>query len=359
MTSGPNPRATDERISVVMPVHNALPYLDDAVRSILDQTYRDFEFVILDDGSTDGSLERLQEWAREDGRIRLIENRTNLGPVGSSNKVAMAATGDLVARMDADDISHPERLERQVALLRDRPDVALVATACDVIGPNGEDIRSADTWRLTRGSWFAPFAHGSILYRRSIFDSLGGYRPECEFWEDQDLFARILVFTDRKILILRDALYSNRHSPVSTRVSTESTRVEETVDLAYRCVAQLDQRQWYDDVLLDSGRPEKLDPRVFISRGSLRLWANERPRELGRLLKRGRLSLDFGSISALMWTLWAFVSPGTLRQFMKGLAAVRNRSAAANGDVAEVIEWAPPNREAIAASASRRSSSGG
>ena len=348
-------RRQDEMLSVVMPVHNALPHLDEAVRSILDQTYRNFEFVILDDGSTDGSLERLREWVRKDRRIRLIESQTNLGPVGSSNMVAMAATEDLVARMDADDVSHPERLERQVALMHDRPDVALVATACDIIGPNGEKVRSADTWRLARSSWFAPFAHGSILYRREVFDGLGGYRLECEFWEDQDLFARMLVFTDKKILILSDALYRNRHSTIGTRISTDPSRVEDTVDLAYRCVAKLDQQQWYDDVLLATSRPSRLDPRVFISHGSLRLWANERPREFGRLLKRGRFSLDFRSISALVWTLWAFVNPVTLRLFMKVLVALRNWSAFENGDPPDIIEWVPPNRAAIAAAAKRQS----
>jgi len=97
-------------VSVVMPVHNAGAYLDGAVRSILGQTFSDFEFVILDDGSTDGSLERLRRWAKEDGRIRLIENERRSGAAASSNRVARAASAPLVARMDADDIAEPERL---------------------------------------------------------------------------------------------------------------------------------------------------------------------------------------------------------------------------------------------------------
>src|SRR5207302_7707366 len=78
-------------ISVVMPVYNALPHLDAAVRSILDQTFRDFEFVIYDDGSTDGSAERLRDWAARDPRIRLIEGKHNLGPAGSSAVVVEQA----------------------------------------------------------------------------------------------------------------------------------------------------------------------------------------------------------------------------------------------------------------------------
>src|SRR5438445_13136781 len=90
-------------ISVVMPVYNALPHLDAAVRSILDQDFSDFEFVILDDASTDGSTERLGEWAAADGRIRLLESERNLGPVGSSNLIVEQARAPLIARMDADD----------------------------------------------------------------------------------------------------------------------------------------------------------------------------------------------------------------------------------------------------------------
>ena len=105
------------QISVVMPVHNARPYLDDAVQSIVGQTFRDFEFVILDDASTDGSTERLREWAVRDARIRLIEVRQNLGPALSSERVARAARAPIVARMDADDISYPERLAEQFEIL--------------------------------------------------------------------------------------------------------------------------------------------------------------------------------------------------------------------------------------------------
>src|SRR5262245_10456965 len=124
---------SDELISVVMPVHNALPHLDAAVESILGQTHRNIEFVILDDGSTDGSTERLRQWAERDRRIKLFEGDRNLGPAGSSNRVIAHSSAELIARMDADDLSHPERLERQVQLLRERPDVCLVGTACDLI----------------------------------------------------------------------------------------------------------------------------------------------------------------------------------------------------------------------------------
>ena len=167
-----------------MPVHNAEPYLDEAIESILNQTFRDFEFVILDDGSTDRSTEILRSWAAEDDRIRLHRQEKNSGPAESSNQVVRHASGTLIARMDADDVSHPERLQQQVELLQRRPEVGLVGTLCDVIDKEGRTVRTRDLWRVTRRSWFAPFPHGSIMYRRELFDLAGGYRGECVYWED-------------------------------------------------------------------------------------------------------------------------------------------------------------------------------
>src|SRR5918999_36253 len=105
-------------ISVVMPVYNALPFLDDSVNSILTQTLRDFEFVILDDASTDGSVQRLREWAARDKRIQLHESNERLGLSRSSNAVVAKARASIVARMDADDIAHPDRLRRQWDIIK-------------------------------------------------------------------------------------------------------------------------------------------------------------------------------------------------------------------------------------------------
>ncbi len=176
-----------DHISVVMPVHNALPHLDAAVRSILDQTHADFEFVIFDDASTDGSAARLRKWAARDSRIRLLEGQENLGPVGSSSLVVEQAKAPLIARMDADDVCDPDRLRRQVQVLSENSDAGVVASLFGVIDERGRALRGPEVWRLARKSPFVPFAHGSIMFRRSIFDQVGGYRAQCEYWEDQDL----------------------------------------------------------------------------------------------------------------------------------------------------------------------------
>src|SRR6266849_4896317 len=154
---------TNPLISVVMPVYNALPFLDESIRSILEQTLSDFEFVILDDASTDGSVERLREWSPRDGRIRLHESRQRLGLSGSSNAVVAKARAPIVARMDADDIAHPDRLRRQWNIMESRPDVAVIGALCNGIDASGREVRPRDRWRLLRRSVFIPFPHGSAM----------------------------------------------------------------------------------------------------------------------------------------------------------------------------------------------------
>jgi glycosyltransferase involved in cell wall biosynthesis len=131
-------------ISVVMPVYNALPFLDDSVNSILTQTFTDFEFVIFDDASTDGSVERLREWAARDARIHLHGSSTQLGLSGSSNAVVSRSRAAIIARMDADDISHPDRLKRQLQVIENAPDVAVVGTLCNGIDARRRDGRPRD-----------------------------------------------------------------------------------------------------------------------------------------------------------------------------------------------------------------------
>jgi glycosyltransferase involved in cell wall biosynthesis len=115
-------------LSVVMPVHNALPFLDASISSILNQTFPDFDFVILNDASTDGSDRVLREWEKRDRRIRVIESDRKLGLAGSSNLVVSTSVAKIVARMDADDISHPDRLKRQLEIMTSHPDVVVVGT---------------------------------------------------------------------------------------------------------------------------------------------------------------------------------------------------------------------------------------
>ena len=338
----PRPK-TKPAISVVMPVYNALPHLDEAVESILGQSRHDFEFVIYDDGSTDGSRERLEEWARRDSRIALFRGERNLGPVKSSNTVVGHASAPLIARMDADDVSLPERLERQCELLGGNPDAGVVGCVCEVMDSGGRTVR-----RLARAPWVLPFPHGSMMVRRALFDRIGGYRQQCEYWEDLDFVIR--AAQQSRVLVIAEPLYRWRHSGGGTRMASDQLRVENALDLRYRSVGRIRRGQSYEDLLRGkAGNPDRVDPRVFVSLGLLALWSQRRPRLLGRLLKRGRLKFDAASAIALAWTGWASVSPQSLRLAMKLHSKLRNlrrkRKLGSHG----VVEWQPPRAPASAA----------
>jgi glycosyltransferase involved in cell wall biosynthesis len=320
-----------------MPVHNALPYLDEAVESILKQTLSDFEFVILDDASTDGSRERLRHWAAADSRIRLLEVQKGLGPVGSSNTVANAATAAFVARMDADDISKPTRLAEQFALLRSHVDVGVVAVVCDMIDAEGTKVRDAEVWRLSRRSVFVPFAHGAMMYRREVFDQVGGYRTECEYWEDQDLVTRMARIS--KIMVIPRPLYRVRQSTTSTRAISDQERLERALDMEFQAIDQIAQGD--NCQFGKQATREKLDPRVFIALGSVQLWAGRRPHLFQRLLSHGKLACDIATVSAFIWTAWASLSPSSLRAFLKFLLRIRNRLALRRIAIDHVLYWTP------------------
>jgi glycosyltransferase involved in cell wall biosynthesis len=319
-------------ISVVMPVHNALPYLDEAIESILGQTFSDFEFVILDDGSTDGSTERLREWAAKDPRIRLLEERSNLGPTLSSDRVARAASAPIVARMDADDVSRPGRLLAQLEVLRDYPGTGAVGTLCDIIDARGCLVRGPEPWRLARPSWMVPFPHGALMYRRELFERVGGYRDGSELWEDQDLIGRMAGEAD--VMVIPQPLYRVRQTATSTRLTSDLQRQETSLDQMYRSL---------DSVDVDGAR-DKVDPRVIVAIGSTILWSGSRPSLFRRFLRRARLGADLHSLAALLWTAWASASPATLRAFLRMRLAARNALAARRVNLDRPLMWHRPGK---------------
>jgi hypothetical protein len=319
MTEAPPP------LSVVMPVHNAGPYLDAAVASILGQSFAGFEFVILDDASTDGSAERLRAWAERDSRIRLVTAERNLGPAGSSARVVAESRAALVARMDADDVSAPDRLARQMAAMADHPELVLVGTLADTIAADGRRLRPADRARLLERGPLPPFQHASILFRRAAFDAVGGYRAAADRWEDVDLFLRLARIGP--IATIDAPLLSVRVSPASTRISRGEEESEAAADLMLRCLGLWVQGRSYDH-LLAAPRPARLHPSAFLFTGAVRLWAGERPGSLARIRRRGRLGPDRPSLAALGWALAAGTAPAALRRLLLWRLALRNRRAA-------------------------------
>lgn len=180
-----------------MPVYNASRYLREAVESVLGQTFADFEFIAVDDGSTDDSLAILREYERRDGRVRVI-SRPNTGIVVALNEMLGVARGEFIARMDSDDVCLPERFEKQVAWLKEDP--KRVAVGCWIlnIDADGDPINyfkppvrhDAIDERHVRGLGLA-VAHPAAMIRHSGLRAIGGYRKEYEPAEDVDLFLRL------------------------------------------------------------------------------------------------------------------------------------------------------------------------
>jgi hypothetical protein len=192
--SDPAPSSHAPQVSVVLPVWNAERYLAGAIESVLAQSFADFELLVVDDGSTDGSAALIRRY--RDRRIRRILNEKNLGVTRSLNLGLELARGRYVARMDADDLCAPERLERQVAFLDAHPEVALVATRARWIDAAGAQIGIIDTpadgetlrRRLRRNNWIV---HGTVMMRAEAVRALGGYDESMERSQDYDLWLRI------------------------------------------------------------------------------------------------------------------------------------------------------------------------
>lgn len=321
-------------LSVVMPVRDLAPFVGAAIESILAQTHRDFEFVILDDGSTDGTRDIVRRWRDRDPRIRLIEREAGLGPAESSNLVVREARGAILARMDGDDISHPDRLRLQLEALRSHPEAVLVGSLCEGIDGAGRVVRPRDRSRLVARSPFAPFPHGSIMFRREAFERIGGYRREANFWEDLDLYRRLSHIGG--LLVLPAALYRHRASPLSTRLTSRRREVERSVDRMYRQV-----------VAGEAPRPDgRLAPYVFVSLGSTLLWAGRRPRVFLPLLRRAALRPDASTLAALVWGMWGAVSPASLRLVLRAGVWLRDLRAAARVPEEGVYAWVPADGRA-------------
>jgi hypothetical protein len=177
-----------------MPVYNAAAYVGNAVRSVLAQAFTDFELLVIDDGSADASAEVVQSFS--DPRIRFVRNERNLGLTPTLNRGLSLARGELVARQDADDISEPDRLARQVAFLDAHADIALVGSWYRKIDADGRitaerrlPVRDAELrWAMLS---YCPIVHSTATFRRYAVMALGGYDERFAYAQDFDLWSRV------------------------------------------------------------------------------------------------------------------------------------------------------------------------
>lgn len=203
-------------VSVAMSVFNGEAFLAQAIESELGQTFADFEFLILDDGSSDSSRAIAERYAARDPRLRLIA-RENRGLIASLNQLLVEARAPLVARMDADDICHPRRFERQVAFLAEHPDHGVVGTWTNDIDEQGKPYplhtpplpTSPEAFLAHVEARLPLIAHPTVMYRRDLVLAAGGYHAAFRHCEDYDLWLRLANRT--RIANLPEALLDYRH----------------------------------------------------------------------------------------------------------------------------------------------------
>ena len=184
-------------LAVIMPTYNAEKYLKKAIESILRQTFTDFELIIVDDNSTDGSLNIVKSYFYEE-RIKLIVNKARTGLVRSLNIGLSKARGEYLARHDADDISVSNRFEEQVKFLSKHPEVGLVGTGIFIINEKseiiGQDIYPENPKRALMER--NVLCHGSVMFRKAAIDKVGMYNKSFKYSEDYELWLRIAKHYD-------------------------------------------------------------------------------------------------------------------------------------------------------------------
>ena len=317
--------STPPRVTVIMPVYNRERYLGEAIESILGQTLADFELLIIDDGSTDGSREIARAYT--DARIRLVVNETNLGQPATRNKAIQLARGVYIAMLDSDDTPYPQRLARQVAFLERNPDCTLVGSwksamdargrALPVSGRRPVRADAVCAWALFR----CPIIHPSVMARAAVLRD----NPYCERFligADFELFVRLLA-NGYKLANVPEVLVRYRQHPGGISQTTASEAAENAArraifqaqltalgltftdrdltrhDWLYRRPHAGGQRWFPDDAYL-----------IWAARWLLGLRTANRqvcrypPRELDRVIRNRWLKLCRQASTRLSWRVW-------------------------------------------------------
>lgn len=187
-------------ISVIMPVYNAGKFLPEAIESILSQTFNNFEFIIVDDASTDNSWEIINQYANKDSRIRAFRNNKNLGVSATTNFAISKTQGKYIARMDADDLSFSDRFEKQLNYLKENDKVIAVGGQCVVINENNQVIGQkrfpVQSKKLKKMTFEAvPIQQPSLMINTSLLPKdFNWYSPECSSAEEIDVLFKLMEY---------------------------------------------------------------------------------------------------------------------------------------------------------------------
>ena len=208
----------ERKVSIIMGIYNCESTLDEAIESVLCQTYDNWELIMCDDGSTDDTFNKAK-WYEEKypNKIRVLKNDKNMRLAATLNRCLEVATGEYIARMDADDVNLANRFEEQVSYLNSHEDVACVGVGMIIFDEDGDrSIRLSNEYPDKKCMIHnAPFAHPTIMMRKTVFDDLGGYISSKDTMraEDLDLWFRFMA-KDYKGYVIQKPLYRYRESIV-------------------------------------------------------------------------------------------------------------------------------------------------
>jgi cellulose synthase/poly-beta-1,6-N-acetylglucosamine synthase-like glycosyltransferase len=231
------------KVTVLMTVFNGLSYLKESIDSVLEQTFRDFEFLIVDDASTDKSLEFIESYA--DPRIRIVRNEKNIGQVASLNKGLQHASGEFIARLDQDDVNLPTRLEAQFSFMNSRSDVAIVCSYEHTIDSDGKYVCSWTRKIPNYGDFLGyivlglcPVWHPSVMFRKDVVQRLGGYDTSFPLAEDYALWSSIALSRFNGAVVPQFHLLQRVHSQRQSHL--QGARQKDSADRAHeRAIAAL------------------------------------------------------------------------------------------------------------------------
>lgn len=220
------------RVSVILPVYNTEKYVAEAIESILNQTYTNLELIIINDCSTDRTPEIISEYVQNDPRVRVINNPTNKGPAASRNSGINNSQGEYIALMDADDISHPDRLSKQVAFLDKHQEVKVAGSSAIRIDPAGNPIGK---WRLPVKDriirWHILFRNSrvfcnpTVMIRRDLFTQVSLYNEAIFSYDDFELWTRIFTHGELYLANLSETLLRYRVHGNSITFSTSDDQL--------------------------------------------------------------------------------------------------------------------------------------
>jgi glycosyltransferase involved in cell wall biosynthesis len=289
-------------LSILMSCYNSAPFLREAMESVLAQTFGDFEFLVIDDGSTDGTNDIIRQYARHDGRIRLIAHE-NRGIAAALNGGIAQAKHEWIFRFDPDDVMLPDRLAKQRAFLRRNPDLVVASGLAILINAKGEEIgRSRSPYvtheavaKVVAGPNLIGFHHPAVAMRKSVVLGAGGFRPHTYPADDLDLWNR-LAEAGHRMLVQEDYLIKYRQHASSVSIASNRRQVV-TMEWLADCKAHR-----------KNGVPERSLEKYLIEINALpwtRRWNHRRRIAARTLYKSAIVRLAGGNRPGFLMTLAA------------------------------------------------------